>query len=53
MHSLIAFLMTISIGYPNSEDELQMMRHFRNDAPLESVTSVITLDDILEKYRNE
>ncbi|MBG9580827.1 magnesium chelatase, partial [Bacillus thuringiensis] len=26
------FLMTISIGYPNPEDELQMMRRFRNDA---------------------
>ena len=29
--------MTISIGYPNPEDELQMMRRFRNDTPLESV----------------
>ena len=43
--------MTISIGYPNPEDELQMMRRFRNDAPLESVTSVITLDDILEAQK--
>ncbi len=51
MHSLIVFLMTISIGYPNPEDELQMMRRFRNDAPLESVTSVITLDDILEAQK--
>ncbi len=51
MHSSIAFLMTISIGYPNPEDELQMMRRFRNDAPLESVTSVITLDDILDAQK--
>ena len=39
--------MTISIGYPTPEDELQMMRRFRNDLPLESVTSVISLEDIL------
>ena len=43
--------MTISIGYPNPEDELQMMRRFRNDTPLESVISVITLDDILEAQK--
>lgn len=42
------FLMTISIGYPTPKDELQMMRRFRNDLPLESVTSVISLEDILE-----
>ena len=43
-----SLLMTISIGYPTPEDELQMMRRFRNDLPLESVTSVISLEDILE-----
>ena len=43
--------MTISIGYPTPEDELQMMRRFRNDLPLESVTSVISLEDILESQK--
>ncbi|PFN20377.1 AAA family ATPase [Bacillus cereus] len=45
------FLMTISIGYPAPEDELKMMRRFRNNAPLESVTSVISLEDILEAQK--
>lgn len=43
-----SLLMTISIGHPTPKDELQMMRRFRNDLPLESVTSVISLEDILE-----
>lgn len=43
--------MTISIGYPSPEDELQMMRRFRSDVPLESVKSVISLEDILEAQK--
>lgn len=50
MHS-DRFLMTISIGHPTPKDELQMMRRFRNDLPLESVTSVISLEDILEAQK--
>ncbi|MBY0597547.1 AAA family ATPase [Bacillus bingmayongensis] len=42
------FLMTISIGYPSPEDELKMMRRFRNNKPLDSIRSVITLEDILQ-----
>ena len=43
--------MTISIGHPTPKNELQMMRRFRNDLPLESVTSVISLEDILEAQK--
>ena len=43
--------MTISIGYPSPEDELKMMRRFRSDTPLESVTSVISLEEILEAQK--
>ncbi|KFM98648.1 MoxR family ATPase [Bacillus clarus] len=45
------FLMTISIGYPSPEDELKMMRRFRKNAPLEKITPVISLEDIIETQK--
>ncbi|MEI4828498.1 MoxR family ATPase [Bacillus sp. FJAT-53711] len=42
------FLMTISIGYPTPEEELQMMRRFRKNKPLDELHSVISLEDIIQ-----
>ncbi|CAM4386158.1 magnesium chelatase [Bacillus manliponensis] len=46
------FLMTIAIGYPSPEEELQMMRRFRKDRPLDELKAVISLDDILETQQH-
>lgn len=40
------FLIRLSIGYPNRDDERSMLRRFRSDAPLESVQAVTTLDEL-------
>lgn len=42
------FLMTVSIGYPTPEEELQMMRRFRKSKPLDELLPVISLDDIVQ-----
>lgn len=36
------FLMRLSIGYPDVDEERAMLRRFRTDAPLESVGQVVT-----------
>ena len=36
------FLMRISIGYPEVEEERAMLRRFRTDAPLESIERVVS-----------
>ncbi|MDC2864168.1 AAA family ATPase [Bacillus sp. BP-3] len=41
------FLMTVSIGYPTSEEELQMMRRFRTNKPLDELHPIISLEDII------
>lgn len=42
------FLMKISIGYPDYDQELLILRRFRVEEPLDRTHSVITLDEILE-----
>lgn len=36
------FLMRLSIGYPDVDEERAMLRRFRTDAPLETVSQVVT-----------
>lgn len=41
------FLMRLSIGYPEIEDEREMLRRFRENTPLQQVETVATTDEIL------
>jgi MoxR-like ATPase len=40
------FLMRLSIGYPDRDQERAMLRRFRSDTPLSSVSPVTTLDEL-------
>jgi MoxR-like ATPase len=40
------FLMRLSIGYPELEDERAMLRRFRADTPLESIETVTTTEEM-------
>jgi len=40
------FLMRLSIGYPEIEDERAMLRRFRENTPLESIEVVTTTDEM-------
>jgi MoxR-like ATPase len=40
------FLMKISMGYPNYEEELQILRRFRVEEPFEQLYSVMTQEEI-------
>jgi MoxR-like ATPase len=42
------FLMRLSIGYPERDDERSMLRRFRNDIPLDTVQPVVSLDELHE-----
>lgn len=42
------FLMRLSIGYPDLEEERAMLRRFRSDAPLESITTVVSPEEMIE-----
>jgi MoxR-like ATPase len=41
------FLMRLSIGYPELEDERMMLRRFRMDTPLEAVETVTTTQEMV------
>ncbi|MCA9833904.1 MAG: MoxR family ATPase [Thermomicrobiales bacterium] len=41
------FLMRLSIGYPEIEDEREMLRRFRENRPLETVSTVASTEEIL------
>jgi MoxR-like ATPase len=41
------FLMRLSIGYPELEDERMMLRRFRTDTPLEAVETVTTTQEMV------
>lgn len=41
------FLMRLSIGYPEVDDEREMLRRFRENRPLESVKQVVSADELL------
>ena len=40
------FLMRLSIGYPDRDQERAMLRRFRSDTPLSTVAPVTTLDEL-------
>lgn len=40
------FTMQLSMGFPSVEEEIAMLNRFSSDNPLESISSVITTDDI-------
>ncbi|WP_421378042.1 AAA family ATPase [Bacillus salacetis] len=42
------FLLTIKQGYPAPDKEKQMLRRFRQSNPIESITSVISIEEIIE-----
>lgn len=42
------FMMKISVGYPEPEDERAILRRFKVDNPLEKVQPVLSAQDILE-----
>lgn len=42
------FMMRLSIGYPEQEDEREMLRRFRENTPLESIETVATPEQVLE-----
>lgn len=42
------FLMRLSIGYPEVEDEREMLRRFRENTPLEKVETVASTEEILD-----
>lgn len=41
------FLFRLSLGYGTRSDSLEMMRRFRNDSPLNQVSAVVTIEEIL------
>ncbi len=41
------FLMRLSLGYPEIEDEREMLRRFRENRPLETVANVVSPDELL------
>ncbi|MFD2444454.1 AAA family ATPase [Bacillus sp. CGMCC 1.16607] len=45
------FLMKISLGYPNYDQELLILRRFRLDEPLDYIRAVMTYDEIIEIQR--
>ena len=42
------FLMRLSLGYPDLDDELAMLRRFRLDEPLSRVACVVTTEELLD-----
>ena len=42
------FLMRVSLGYPDREEERQILRRFRLDDPLTHLTPVVTAEEILQ-----
>jgi MoxR-like ATPase len=42
------FLMRLSIGYPELEEERAMLRRFRADAPLETINTVVSPEDMID-----
>lgn len=45
------FMMKISIGYPDLEEEKRILRRFKVDNPIDSLKAVISGDEILEIQR--
>lgn len=41
------FMIKVKIGYPEKEDECKILELYKNEEPLESLTSVASKDDIL------
>ena len=41
------FLMRLSIGYPEVEDEREMLRRFRENTPLQTVDTVVSTDEMM------
>lgn len=44
------FLMQLAIGYPQREQERQILRRFRSDDPLERVQSLVDADDLRDAH---
>lgn len=45
------FLLRLSVGYPDREEERQILRRFRTGNPLQSLAPVLAADEILEANR--
>jgi MoxR-like ATPase len=46
------FMMKISIGYPDEEYELTMIKRFKNENPLNNITKIVDSQEILEIREN-
>jgi MoxR-like ATPase len=44
------FLMRISLGYPEADDESQILRNLRKEHPIETVAQVVDGSDLLKLY---
>ncbi|MGP4040708.1 AAA family ATPase [Gracilibacillus sp. D59] len=42
------FLLKINMGYPSREQGLEILKRFKAESPLESLQSIITVDDIVK-----
>lgn len=42
------FLLKINVGYPNFQEEKQMMRTYRNEEPIERLAEIFSTEDIIE-----
>ena len=42
------FFMRLSVGYPEEEQEKEMLRAFRESSPLEQIHGVVTADELLQ-----
>ena len=45
------FFMRLSVGYPEEEQEKEMLRAFRESSPLEQIHGVVTADELLQARR--
>ena len=45
------FFMRLSVGYPEEEQEKEMLRAFRESSPLEQIRGVVTADELLQARR--
>ncbi|WP_353893034.1 MoxR family ATPase [Proteinivorax hydrogeniformans] len=45
------FLMKISMGYPNFEEEMEILNRFRKENPIDSLETVLAKEDILKMQK--
>lgn len=46
------FVLKCSVGYPDEQEELQMLERFQRSDPLEELDSVVTLEDVMRMQQD-